>query len=464
MELIRQLSEDDWRELLRLVRRRLPISAGSSRGAAEKLNSKRFMHRIRRRMIKAKHAGRIHLRRDTLLWMKMKECPILDGFFPERNKKWRLPAKRKAAKRISFESFSLIDNPRETFDTMHAIARAESESRDVFLDFTDEYCIDISPYLVLGLMRQNMAPVVGGGRITPQVISMAEAVGLSQLLRIPRRSPDATRYKFWAFPVRHRRGATSSDSLDVAFQPSAKEKLNDDLVETLDDWLTRRKRPKLTTDQRSSVARMIGEVLDNAERHSGPTKREGDWAIAGFSAPTTFERPDGSKPTHDVVSLATVSIGTTIAESMESCEDERTVALIEDYVAKYGKSYPRDLLTTVYALQDRISRFKQDRDRPSGGIGMLDMVEFANEMGIFGVEEAAPSVTLISGRSCVMIRPPYGRAPAAPQAARRLWFNANNSLEEPPSPDHVFTLPYRFPGTIVAVRFCIATEDGEVEK
>lgn len=84
---------------------------------------------------------------------------------------------------------------------------------------------------------------------------------------------------------------------------------------------------------------------------------------------------------------------------------------------------------------------------------MMELVEAMNMFGKSAREEEQPKMTILSGTSCIMIRDLY-RIPTRNDFGHRiLAFNDKNSLEEPPNDSYVFKLPYKFPGTIVTLRF-----------
>jgi hypothetical protein len=397
---------------------------------------------------------------------RRKDCPILAALHPDRQISWVPVHARRLRRQIKAEQFSLIDNPIRVFQTLHTIARAESECVGLTIDFTDEQCLDVSAYLILGLMKQNMIRVIEGGLITPVVRSMLDAVDLAPFIGI-RSANFSSGPTFMPFSLRSRRPAGSSHSANTAFQPSRAEKIADDLVDTINRWLAVCQRPPLTKQMMGYVARLVTEVLDNAVRHSDLVAGDGDWAVAGFlSAWSVAEHPGR---TSFMCSLGIVSVGATIHESLSQCADPATLARLTYYKAKHAwfarSQKARDdhhiRLSTVFALQDGVSRFSQDDGAARGGVGLMDTVQFTNDISAAKMTHEQPVVTLVSGNACLHIRGNYGKPTAGPGQPREIWFNPSNSLEQPPKTDYVFSLPQGFPGTVVALRFCVGASDDD---
>lgn len=462
---LRWLPASEWTELARLLRKRITKHQGGPHRTGAKRSSKRQARRIIRRMRSEPGVKRSVIIPKRMLVGRKRPCRIMERLLPERDAAWTPILARRKRHQIQLESFSLIDHPEKVVADLRTIAQLEATSAGVTMDFSDEACTDVSAYLVLGLMTQNMIRVLDGGRITPSVRSMLNAVDLAPFMgvrSVPDGTPDPT---FMPFRLRRRRPAGSSSSQDIAAQPTTNEKLNDDLTATINRWLKVCRRPPMTKEMMGYVAQLVGEVLDNAVRHSHPQTRDGDWAMAGFLSPARLS--GDPERVYFVCSLAMVSIGATVHESLSESQDVDTVRRLREYVGRHtrqrGGQEQRDpeveLLTTIFALQDGVSRLPQGEDDSRGGIGLMDTVQFMNEIGnVVPQGVMAPCMTLLSGRACLQLRGPYRDAPHREEGVRReLWFNLDNTLEQPPDSAYVRLLPHGFPGTIVALRFCVGT-------
>jgi hypothetical protein len=200
--------------------------------------------------------------------------------------------------------------------------------------------------------------------------------------------------------------------------------------------------------------------LDNAKRHSHASE-DGTWAIAGFME--ARKRSDNSGTHAYFCHLAIISPGRTIYESLQHAPAP-TKSHIAAFVNLHkptllqNRAYDEEALWTLSALQDTISR-ASPTEESINGFGMMTLVEMMNELGATRRPEEQPRLTVLSGASCLMIRPPYNVPAKGPNGHRVLALNAANDLKYQPDEAYVFRMPYRFPGTIVTMRFCLDSEE-----
>lgn len=461
---IAEVDRVTWRELSRLIKKRLQ-TLHPKQTPIVRLARKRFAKNILKSVRRKRWQHGSYPLPKQLLAARKKKSKLLSAFYPEREKTWKsLQNRGRKEYSISAKGFSLIETPVDAINILREIAKAEALALQLLLNFSDEICLDVSPYLILGLMKADMAPIVRGGNISAAVTAMVDAVNLSSFLEIGKiNRTQRTHPPYWPFKIHFRRGKGKSKSNDISQQPSSDENILDSLIDTIEGWLKKFKRP-LSSDHKRAIHGMISEALNNAERHSDLETRDGDWAIAGFLS--SLPSSDGKQDKY-YCSLSVVSLGASIHESLSKCEDPDTVRRMESYIGRHCKKahMSREALTSVFALQDRVSRFKQGDGNSAGGIGLMDMIQCVNEMGRHAYSDDPPAITLLSGKVCLKIGPPYTDLISYDcDKPRNLWFNALNSLEQPPDTKYVMTLPISFPGTAVAIRFCIREDGAEIQQ
>ncbi|MGE7205317.1 hypothetical protein ACQKJZ_06520 [Sphingomonas sp. NPDC019816] len=205
---------------------------------------------------------------------------------------------------------------------------------------------------------------------------------------------------------------------------------------------------ELTQDGKSNIANMVGEILDNAERHS-VVGGDGDWTMAAFMMKAPGEQ--SAMRCH----LAFLSVGRSIAETITTAPD-RMRAYCEGYArghSKCGRS--RDTLVTIAALQDGVTSSHSANDGNRGGTGLQDTLELIG--GLAGVPDpnADVAVTIVSGKSCIRLRHPILVGQRDGKNRRVQWCNAANDPQYPPDADVAFDLPAHFAGTLVSVAFTL---------
>ncbi|MDR7221678.1 hypothetical protein [Aminobacter aminovorans] len=352
------------------------------------------------------------------------------------------------------ENFSFLDNPIPTYQTLIEMAVADCESYHYNIDFNDEYVTDIGPYLIFGVMREQMAPLTAGGAVSGPTTKVIEAVGLRPFLKM---GPFAgvTSDDVWPLPLMQRRRGGSSSSTHLASEPSTVEIRADEISRKVDLWLQQLDPPsELTEHGTGRIKSIVAETLNNAERH-GRVGGDGEWIVAGFMARRPLSGDDAAPLAH-ICHLSFLNLGRPISETILEAPEA-----ITQQIRRYQQTHSRsrlspETLATVFALQDGISRVRQGNGNPSGGTGLMDMVEFANEVGRSTSEGHGPKVAILSGRTYIRFDAPYSQGFGNSESGRRLqWFNPANDVLERPDSDYVMDLPRAFPGTLITMRFVL---------
>ena len=442
-ELLRTITEDQFVELCARIRKTMCASKSNAPWVVKGAKRKHY-RKIVRRMQSVRHPHGERRIYKKIRNFRYKPSELLDALYPQRKMTWVQPGKRRSRERpreITLQNFSFIDSPIETLERLRDIARAEAQESIFKLHFLDSICLDIGPYLVLGVIRQQMLPNCTGGKISGGLSKVLSAVELDKFLAMSIEGPRAG--NVYPFPLKAGARETATEgSVGI----TTKQRVIDQFIDTLDMWLNA---AEITLSEigRGHVGQIIGEAIDNAERHSEGEDGRGRWWIAGFMT----DRPDekGSSAFH--CHLGLLCLGSSIAASIASAPGNMR-SEISLYTSKHqSKRQSESTLSTVYAVQDGITR------DPPGGVGLLDMLSLAAELGQSedGINAA---VAIISGDTCILASEPFISPHDNPVIGRRLWFNNENSLDRPPDNNYVFTMPFEFPGTLVSLRFQIDSD------
>ena len=446
-DVVRHLSREEFFFLCRLIYRRnkkFYVNDRQARSLVRRL--------IARRQSGLKMFPELQQTHPDLFFAKYKANRILDSLCHNRERKWMKPSARKRTDFFKFNRFSFVDQPNETMHMLHDIASAECDARAAKLDFGDTQIPDIAPYVVWGLMSKDMAPFLVGGKMTISVQKVIEAVRLRQFMMMKEFTGLKDNKDVWAFPLRQRNPGTPTaiPARAIGFSKAA-----DDLVDTVDEWLGALPTPfTLTMKAKSHVNKIVTEILENAERHSRPNRKDGDWYVAGFMARRSIDGESGQQGFRHDCHIAIVNLGATIADNILNSSDREMRRDLESYIRRHrtGSNQSDNALATLYAMQDGVSSLPEG----AGGKGMMDMVEFTNTLGHTEDQERLPKITIISGRSCIRFAAPYNRCLRGEKDPKRLQpFNVQNGLDFPPDMNYVFDLDFAFPGTIVALRFSL---------
>ncbi|MCD1265535.1 hypothetical protein B5M44_11615 [Shinella sumterensis] len=447
---LQDLDDEEFRELRRLTFQR-EVRRTKNTSRAKKIS--------RKLNLKRRFQPRVRFSKEALR-ARFQPCEILESFVPDRKSRWRKLLQRKKGGEICCKNFSFIDYPKETSEILQKIALAECEAVAYRINFDDRYVSDVGPFLLLGVMREKMAPLTSGGRLSASTAKVLEAAGLNHFLSMASIGKKVPKHDVWPLPIRQRRRAGSSKNKSH-LQPATYEIAADQIVAKVHDWLGTLDPPQgLTQFGAGKIKSMIGEVLNNAERHSR-IGGDGEWITAGFMARRLVKIGDNPRTLH-ICHLSLLNPGRPISETIKEAPSE-IVEQVAKYQALHRKSgVSEETLATVFALQDGISRVLQGEGMPSGGTGMMDVVEFANEVGKAPTSELGPKVAIISGKAYIRFSGDFNRGIMPQGSERRLqWFNVANDVKYPPHPGHVMDLPYTFPGTLITLRFALGEQLGE---
>ena len=433
-----------------IVSRRFQINQAKV-GSANRASLKRFKNRLRR-----KH--KVDMKRQISIRHSKYILNALISGQPTTPMRRKRRDATQHIRRIPVRNFSLIDYPDETLKTLSDIAVADKLGNKYFLDFHDKHCRDIGPFLIFGLMRQEMETICMGGTIEPPIATVLNAVQLGTFLRMKFRnvSTDAAQ-KIFPFRLK-RQPALHTYASGFESHHSAKEKHTEGFVNMLNDGL-RQASMQLSSEGGNKIKCLIAEILDNS-RHANPVGDDGEWAIAGFMESTEAEDGNLLFTCH----LAIATVGVTISKTLLQCQDSNILDMLDGYANSHkfaSSKYDEDTLVTLCALIDTVSCEGRGKGKGFGGCGMSCLIQMLQAIGTSSIPDKEPRIIVISGKSCIRLIPPYNDMISSSDLDGVCYqaFNHQQNLEIPPDDKFVYTLSHQFPGTIISLRFTIDPEE-----
>ncbi|GGD06924.1 hypothetical protein GTQ45_14850 [Pyruvatibacter mobilis] len=350
-----------------------------------------------------------------------------------------------------------MDDPVGTLEKFQQLAEIEAREIGAQIHFEDQYCLDVGAYLLLAEVWPNLAPIFQGGKMTRSVAKVLRRVNLENAFRGASFPRDDNARDVWAIQVQRRQISGPGDSATPQLDPQRKEKVADWFCDRIDEWLgVPEIKQMLSALGRANFQQIIGEILDNAERHSAPETGGGQWSIVGFMARRAIPG-NGGYEYHAY--LGFLSVGASIAESIMTAP-EKVRKKIDWYANTHRRQGVQSIetLRTLMAIQDGITRDAAAVQANRGGVGMLSIVEIANEIGGSYDPRRRPRITFTSGSTCISLRDPYitlKTSNGEPNEPRRLFCNLTNSPNDPPDSTFVRDLDYHFPGTLISMDFVL---------
>ena len=415
------------------------------------------VHNLKRKIIRKREKSRGKRPHYTMIekWALMnnsaiRDNDILDGLFPKRKKQWVSPLKRKAlTSELDIVNFSFIDNPNETLSKFAAIAESEVEYpiNSFKLNFRDTTITDISPYLLLGSIWSDLFPFIAGGFMDNHLKKIMKPLGLDKYLNMNIHDDGSSDPNIIALPVLTKE---HEDNEVTATKTEARDIVSTRICDQFNTWLRVLCHGKPSVVQLSQAGKghfvgMIGEVLENAEKHAEPEKGIG---FGKWSATCCMEY----QPQQDTYRccISFFNKGQSIADTISNATDPKIKNDLKDYVKKHSNQTDGKVLSTIFAIQDLNTR--ETKVASQGGLGMMHMVHFIQQIGNKNTGKT-PQIVIISGDTYVKFSDNYMATKYDNAGKRNQWFNADNSSDYPPDASNAFRLKNKISGTIITARF-----------
>lgn len=208
---------------------------------------------------------------------------------------------------------------------------------------------------------------------------------------------------------------------------------------------------------RNLLGNLFGEVLNNCEIHGG---EDTTWfALGHYQQYKTAEK-------YGEIQLVIFDFGNTIYEQLkESTTSEETKEKLRYFShvhEKYfGKKWTEEMLYTLLALQEGISRLKNGsvEGNRRRGIGTVRLIESFQQIGQTH-DKRKPLMTITSGsthikfdRTYRLKKEEFNDKEMGEGQRRIIAFNENNDIFQPPEHKFVQHLSTFFPGTIISMKF-----------
>ena len=207
-----------------------------------------------------------------------------------------------------------------------------------------------------------------------------------------------------------------------------------------------------TSKGQNQLTKMIGEVINNCELHSGKFCRW--YALGHFS----LDEEKG----YGICHLVIFNFGQTIYEGLKDSTTTDDMKSRLNNMTKLHSGFlgfggwDEELLWTLYALQESVSR-KYDKEKdPTRGNGTIELIDNFQIFGDTKNENEVPMMSLISGNTHILFDQKYKLSENTMdngEERKVIAFNKENDLRKPPDIKNVKKLKNYFPGTIISMKF-----------
>lgn len=362
------------------------------------------------------------------------------------------------------EVFSLIENPDETLDVYNKIFSVfnKKDLKGIYFDHSKCEKIEIGASTVMDVFVMNLEQHMKnqgrnftfGGELPSEdknkVILMVSGILKHLNVGIPE---DEILEKFPGEIIRLKllSGGRNTSTYKV-HTPTKSDIVATQVAEYFADCL-KTQGLGITKEGKSYIGQMVGETINNCQLHSGDFSQ---WFTLGH-----YYIEDGSN--YGECQLVIYNFGQTIYEGLKNnAIDPQTVKNLEEITSLHTASgffntphWDEEVLWTLYALQDGVSRAKSIDD-PDRGTGTVTLIEAFQNIGST-IDGKKAEMSIISGMSFIYFDGKYKleRKDNGEDFRDIIAFNKNNELNEVPDKRYVKKLRNYFPGTIISLDFFI---------
>lgn len=211
---------------------------------------------------------------------------------------------------------------------------------------------------------------------------------------------------------------------------------------------------ELTITGKNELGNMIGEILNNAEDHS-PLNTY--YVTGNYYMDRSIS--NGKRDNVGILNLSFLNFGYSIYEGLEEtkdCNKDVYDVLDKVYSSLIKAPFSKENLFTLYALQDGVSRLKYEDN--SRGTGTMTFINCFYSIGDYEskTRRLHPQLSILSGATQLICNNNY--KPTEKEGKYILSLNKENDLSIPPDEKNLKSLKYKFPGTLLTVRFCLNNE------
>jgi hypothetical protein len=308
--------------------------------------------------------------------------------------------------------------------------------------------------LAIEAYRKLLLSFAGQFPVDPDQRDVVLATGLPKYIGV--RVPNPHHFK--TFPLR--RGGRTTERARTS---PTRDRIGTDLPVYVDECLADFGY-RLSEEARQQLGSIVGEVLTNAESHSG----QPHWWVSGYLRKLTEQ---GYADCH----ITIFNFGKSLAETMQTLPNSARLkteirSLVRHHRGKgyFGKNWNEEALWTLAAMQEGGSR---NNRHPvvieNNGQGIPDIIQYFQELGRLAQSTGndRPQMFLLSGNTFVLFddRFPLIKMKLRDGSRRRVVaLNAQNDLRLPPHKGLVRVLKRRFPGTLIGMDFFL--DPGHLER
>lgn len=354
-------------------------------------------------------------------------------------------SKRTFVKIIVPQKFCLITNPDEVFDFIKKII---GYSKNIYIsriefDYSSVEILELGAVLLKNVVVLNLQKIgicITGNFPSTKNLEALNIFLYSGIYKYLGLNPDAINQEINKSMTFEMRGAGICKP-DISVKEIELGRTEEEITKYFNKCLMK-SGYVLKEDGIRKFDHILSEVLSNCIEHCG---KFGQHYCLGHY----YEYSKG----FGKYQLSILNFGQSIAEGLANASlpdslQNRIDALIKIHKEKhwFGFGWDEELLLTLLALQDRVSRVFKESD--TRGTGSIRLIESFQAIGGTNKEEFIPKMTIISGNSQIV----FDNSNLSKLSDRNtVAFNLQNNLEDLPDKKHVKKIANYLPGTVITL-------------
>lgn len=363
-------------------------------------------------------------------------------------------------------NFSLIDNPKESYNFIRklAISILSLQFEKIEINYSNCSNIDLGAQIYLDIILKDLLKFINRCKSNPIKCPKFPKIGGVEINNLDIRkmlfsigSPAIHNNNSIAFkdilPYKlciHNKESNANKLKNAERKEIDSTELVDYIIQSLD-----RLGKELTPDKIEDFSTVIGEILINAEEHSTNQYR---FSI-GY-----FQEKEINGEHFGVFNLVILNFGETIYQKFTSptCTNYDIVSRMKELSKKYtskkifSSNFKEEALWTLYALQEGVTSVSKDKyKRGNGSIRFIE--SFFNIKGVNEKQDDVSRLTILSGNTNITFDGTYNIKQRG--KFKVMTFNDSGNIEDKPNKKYVKHTSEYFPGTLISAKILINKDD-----
>ena len=384
------------------------------------------------------------------------------------NKKNDKYAFKKGVLTLNFpENFSLIENPVDSLKVIINLAHAttyKNKLREIHFNHNHITNMDLSAESILACVAEELKNDMHfkSLKCKPKGVfpederhrRLIRSVGVIKSFDVNKHYLNtAERENIEIFTARSKKKKGNTQPME----PDRKARVIKEFTDHLNRCLNHYNK-ELTPEGRNKFGLYTGEIIDNAEAHSGGGKENTEWRIVGYL--------DSTESDSHICEVIIFNFGNTISDSLNNVDSNGLTyknwihPFLKTHSGNISANLTKENLLTYLALQGGVSS-RNIKASDTRGRGTIDLLSFFFQISDYltGHGDKSAKMAILSGDTHIYFDGTY-KIKKDSNGLELIALNDENDIMKTPDHNYIKKIPddITFPGTIIAVKFKLPSD------